>query len=93
MKVEFVSLAKQELAKAALYYEKQVPGLGSDFLDEVEATRNKIKKNPKAWALVSKELRRCRLRRFPYGLIYEIYEDKILILSVMHLHRGPSYNL
>jgi toxin ParE2 len=89
MKIEFVSLAKRELSKAALYYEKQVPGLGADFLDEVEVTRNKIRINPLAWTPISKTLRRCRLRRFPYGLIYEILENKILILSVMHLHRKP----
>jgi len=36
------------------------------------------------------EIRRCRLRRFPYGIIYTLLEDDVvLIISVMHLHRHP----
>ena len=90
MKVGFASPAKVELTEATLYYEQQVQGLGANFLDEIEIAKNKISKNPKAWAPVSKTLRRCRQKRFPYGLIYKILEDEILVLSVMHLHRKPN---
>jgi mRNA-degrading endonuclease RelE of RelBE toxin-antitoxin system len=36
-------------------------------------------------------VRRCRLRRFPYGLIYAIDEGDILIVAVAHTHRRPDY--
>jgi mRNA-degrading endonuclease RelE of RelBE toxin-antitoxin system len=36
-------------------------------------------------------VRRCRLRRFPYGLIYAIDRGDILIVAVAHAHRRPDY--
>ena len=37
-------------------------------------------------------IRRYRLSRFPYGLIYTINNDDILVLAVAHLHRlRPDY--
>ena len=70
-----------KLANAAKYYEEQVVGLGSDFLDEALVALKKIRDFPEAWAPVSKSQRRCRLNRFPYGLIYEIRPEEIIIAS------------
>lgn len=36
-------------------------------------------------------MRRCRLSRFPYGLIYAIENADTLVLAVAHLHREPDY--
>jgi toxin ParE2 len=36
-------------------------------------------------------IRRCRLGRFPYGLIYTLDNGDILVLAVAHLHRRPDY--
>ena len=36
-------------------------------------------------------IRRCRLSRFPYGLIYTIDNGDVLLLAVAHLHRRPDY--
>ena len=91
MTIRFLSPAEAELASAARYYEEQVPGLGTDFLDEVETALGKIGDFPEAWAPVSDAQRRCRLHRFPYGLIYEVRSDEIIIASVMHLHRHPDH--
>jgi hypothetical protein len=40
---------------------------------------------------MSADSRRCRFNRFPYGLVYQVIDDEILILAVMHLHRYPTY--
>jgi len=91
MRLRLLSPAETELAEAAKRYQDQVAGLGSDFLDEVLVALKKIREFPEAWAPVSKFQRRCRLNRFPYGLIYEIRTEEIVIASVMHLHRHPDH--
>ncbi|MEH2159505.1 MAG: hypothetical protein V7K38_00285 [Nostoc sp.] len=38
-----------------------------------------------------KTFNRCLTRKFPYGILYTIQEDYILILAVMHCSREPGY--
>ncbi len=89
MKVEFFEPAKTEFTEAVLYYNDQSEGLGYEFAVEVKRTIERIVQYPEAWSQLSKRTRRCRTNRFPYGLIYQIHENNILIVAVMHLSRNP----
>ncbi len=91
MKYAFHPEARAEFFAAIDYYEQRWPGLGDDFSLEVLSTVDNIISFPHAWPLLTDDLRRCQLRRFPYGLIYSQDEDTIFILAVMHLHREPGY--
>jgi plasmid stabilization system protein ParE len=86
----FISSALAELKQATLYYEEKENGLGKNFLDEVDATVARILTHPQAWHPLSPRTRRCRTHRFPFGLIYQIRPNEILILSVMDLRRDPT---
>ncbi len=86
----FLSPALRELAEAAEYYESQQPGLGAEFLHEVETAIMRIQLHPEAWMLMSPNTRRCRTHRFPHGVIYQIRDDELLIVSVMDLRRHPD---
>ena len=90
MLYRFTSAALKELRQATLYYEQRENGLGNVFLDEIEATVNRIVRHPAAWHQLSARTRRCRTHRFPFGLIYQIRRDEILITSVMDLRRDPA---
>ena len=89
MNARFTSSAETELREAAAFYEGAENGLGARFLDEVETAVARILANPEAWAPMSPRTRRCRTRRFPFGLFYQIRTDEILIVSVMDLRRDP----
>ena len=91
MKVRLLDVAQVELGDAWRWYEAQVPGLGSRFLREVRDARNMILSHPEAWHSLGDGVRRCRLKRFPYGLIYAVLDDEVLILAVAHHHREPDY--
>lgn len=69
----------------------QAPGLGDAFLMETLHAFDLIEHHPDAWHPLSPSARRCRLRRFPYGVVYARVEDDILVLAVAHLHRRPGY--
>ena len=86
----FTSAALKELTQATRYYEQRQNGLGTAFLDEVDATLSRILQYPTAWHQLSPRTRRCRTHRFPFGLIYQIRTDEILITSVMDLRRDPA---
>ncbi len=91
MSVRLLPAAQSELDEAIHWYGQQAPGLGDSFLQEFLRSIQLIERHPNGWHPLSSQIRRCRLRRFPYGIIYNIDPDGILVLAVAHLHRRPSY--
>lgn len=91
MKWKLLRPAEQELEKAALYYNRRQKGLGPRFMEEFRKGISRIIENPEAWTAISPNARRCLLNKFPYGIIYEMERDTILIVAVMHLSREPDY--
>jgi len=89
--VRFIEIAETELDEAIRWYEAQAPGLGDTFLIEAITAADRIARHPEAWHRLEEGLRRCRLTRFPYGLIYAVDNDDIVVLAVAHLHRKPDY--
>ena len=83
--------AKAEFLAAIESYEDREPGLGSDFAMEVHSTIENVISFPQAWPVLEDDIRRCLIRRFPYGIVYSHDKGVILILAVMHLHRDPEY--
>ena len=70
---------------------EQRAGLGYEFAREVANTISRILRYPEAWTKLSQRTRRCRTKRFPYGVIYQIRGDRLLIVGVGHLRRKPFY--
>ena len=91
MRIRFLEIARIELDEAIEYYNYEAPGLGEAFLSEVLDALDRIGKYPKAWQLCSKRTRRCQTRRFPYGIMYQIRKDEILVVAIANLHRKPGY--
>lgn len=90
--VIFHPLAEQELVEAVDYYEEQKPGLGLEYLEEVEHAVDFLIRYPEAGSIVQGSLRRLVLPRFPYSLLYRILEnDRIRILALAHHKRRPQY--
>ena len=90
MKIEFLPPARAELTDAISYYNTQSEGLGYEFAAEIKRTLGRIAQYPDAWFKLSKRTRRCRTNRFSYGVIYQIREDTLLIVAIMHLSREPE---
>jgi toxin ParE2 len=91
MRIRFLDIAQIELDQAIEYYNYESPGLGDEFLTEVLKVIDRIGEFPEAWHRLSKRTRRCQTRRFPYGIIYQIREEEILVVAVANLHRRPDY--
>ena len=89
--VEFLDLAQKELDDTFDYYEYQQSDLGLRFVQEVYNAIALIKSYPAGWSKVSKNTRRCLVKTFPYGVIYQEREDFILIVAITNLHRKPNY--
>lgn len=91
MNVRVLAVAQRELDETVQYYNQQTAGLGDAFLLETIAAIDRIRRFPLGWHPLGPTLRRCLLRRFPYGLIYLREGNDILIVAVAHTHRRPGY--
>ena len=83
--------ARLELRDATLHFDSIDPTLGKDFAVEVERAISLVLEFPEAWPRVTRSVRRCRTQKFPYALVYRIWNEHIEILAVMHLSRKPGY--
>jgi len=91
VKARFIAPAKQELDEAIKYHNAKIPGLGDDLFNEIVSAAQKLCELPELWPKVRKNIRRCRLKRFPYSLLYRAGPEEIVIIAVMHNRRRPAY--
>ena len=91
MNFSLLPQAQIELDDAYEWYESQADGLGDRFLAESVHAFGLIQRFPNAWHPLSPNTRRCRLKRFPYGVIYAVESIDVIVIAVAHLHRKPGY--
>jgi hypothetical protein len=91
MRLELHPDALAELQGAAAYYESRQLGLGKRFAEAVLEALERIARDPFAWAPADEDVRRCLTRVFPYGILFTIEREFILIVAVAQLAREPGY--
>ena len=91
MTVRFLVPAQQELDDAVAWYDQQADGLGNEFLDELDRVIRRVVAYPLSALEIESGLRRGLLARFPYGIIFGLDGDTVVVVAVAHLHREPRY--
>ena len=88
--VTFGSLARSEMLGAIDWYNAHRPTVGERFLAEVDAVVSRIAENPRQFPVIYKDVRRARLRRFPYALFFCVNEDSVEIIACFQSNRNPK---
>lgn len=91
MRYEFHPEALEEYRQAALWYAEHGSEVALKFVGAVENAIARIVEAPTRWRLVDEGVRRCLTRVFPFGILYTIEDDFLLIVAVMHFSRVPGY--
>ena len=65
MTVRLDLAAKQEIHKAALFYEDCREGLGQEFVDSVESAFEQIQQHPTVWRILKGDSDAISFRGFP----------------------------
>jgi plasmid stabilization system protein ParE len=91
MRYEFHPEALEEYDDAGRYYARQQSGLDLRFIICVEEAIELIREDPFRWRFIDEDIRRCLTRVFPYGILYTIETEFILIIAVAHCSREPGY--
>lgn len=72
------------------WYEKERPGLGLEFLDELRAAYSRIAAGPLRYQELRSGVRRALLKRFPYAVYFAIEDDAVVVIAVLHASRDPA---
>lgn len=89
--VRFHPDAESELAHAVDYYNKRVPGLGTDFVAVVKRAADLIQSSPLRRPRCQDGTRKMNLRRFPFAIVYREKPDVLEIIAIAHGARRPNY--
>jgi len=81
-----------DLEEAFQWYEQRQEGLGSSFAQNVDACVTRIRHQPEIYSKVDRRtgVRRGRVERFPYSVMYLVEPEMVVVLAVVHQAREPG---
>jgi plasmid stabilization system protein ParE len=90
LSVTFRRAARAEFIEAAAWYESQRPGLGVEFIAEIERCVDAAAERPTTYAAIDKNVRRVVANRFPFSVYFRAEERRIVVMAVFHGRRDPA---
>jgi plasmid stabilization system protein ParE len=76
--------AEKDIKEAYDWYQERELGLGEEFLRCIDASIQTIARNPEIYVFAHEKYRRALVRRFPYAIFYEYFEETITVYAVFH---------
>ena len=82
--------AEQDALEAAIWYEERQPGLGDEFLTEVDRAIRALCETPLLHRVRFADVRRAPVHRFKfYGVYYIVNEQEVWVLAIFHGQQHP----
>jgi toxin ParE1/3/4 len=88
--VVFRPQAEVEILAARQWYEERHAGLGDEFRAALAEAIGRLSRQPELFPRVHGDMRRVLVRRFPFGVYFEVADNQIVVLGVVHGHRDPK---
>ncbi len=88
--VRLVAEAEADLELAIWTYNDRVANLGREFLQQVEATCDRLGEYPAMHQILQSPIRRAVLHRFPFMVIYRTLPDHVEVLGVLPCRADPQ---
>ena len=80
-----------DIQKVFEWYEERRAGLGYEFIEEIEEGLGRLSRNPQHYTAINQKYRRVVIRRFPYLIVYEIEDNKVIVNSIRRASQKPKY--
>jgi plasmid stabilization system protein ParE len=81
--------ARNEVVDAYEWYESKQPKLGGRFKRQLHRTFNDILANPSGFKIIFENQRQATIDKFPFVVVYEIFDKEILVFAVFHTSQNP----
>jgi plasmid stabilization system protein ParE len=80
---------RDEIDTTYAWYEGQRPGLGEEFLKQLQVVLDRVAESPELFGTVHEDIRAATLRRFPYVVYFRLEAVRIYVVAVQHGRRHP----
>jgi plasmid stabilization system protein ParE len=85
--------AETDLRETQVWYDSRRPGLGDEFLTEVERAVLLLAEKPDNRPAYYNGFRLFITRRFPYKLFYRLEKNCIVVFRILHVTRDHRRHL
>ncbi|MCF8370846.1 MAG: type II toxin-antitoxin system RelE/ParE family toxin [Bacteroidales bacterium] len=90
MEIRISPFAELDLEESVEFYNLQKEGLGHEFAQVVSDIIERIKQNPFQFPNKYLELRKAKMKGFPFNVFFVEKENVGYILAVFHSSRNPK---
>lgn len=90
-KVRFLAAARDEFRAETKYYAAIRPELGTEFVSAIEHILSMALAFPFSGTPAPDDSRKLVVKRFPYNVVYQIVNDGVMIVAIVHHSREPNY--
>jgi plasmid stabilization system protein ParE len=90
LRVVFRRPAKSEFEDAVAWYAERAPGLGDEFIREIEQAIESAAAAPQRYPVVLGDIRRAVTRRFPFAVYFRVRSNALVVVAVFHGRRNPA---
>ena len=84
------SSAEADILRAYRWYEAELEGLGTRFLESVDAGFERITASPLHYSEIAGGIRRKLLNKFPFGLFFVFEDEEVGVLAVLQHSQSPN---
>jgi hypothetical protein len=88
--VQLLHGADADLQQIFNQFEEYREGFGVEFMTAVEAYLARIAVFPEIAPLYFERVRRQVMQRFPFGIFYEPYTSRIVVIAILDLRQDPA---
>lgn len=90
MRIRLLAHAQADLCHGFSFYEAQLKGLGSYFLDSLSAEIDSLVIYAGMHPLVSGDFHRLLAKRFPFAVYYRMSDEVISVYAILDCQRNPE---
>ncbi len=83
--------AAREAEAARNWYQERSAAAAEGFVVELNHAVAQVASDPLRWPKYRVDTRRYVFDRYPFSLVYRVYDDLVRILAVAHSKRRPEY--
>jgi plasmid stabilization system protein ParE len=90
MTLRLIPEAQADILEAAQWYENREPGLGRSFVEDVQASLQRVSDGPERFPVTYRNFRRAIIRRFPYAIYFAAKGPDTIVYAVLHQRRDQK---